>query len=248
MAKISKINIAITGDSKGLAAATDAATKELRRLEAQAEKTNRNLGAQRKTINQTADAMSRLGAGSKTLGALSGVLGIGQIIGTGGALGAGAVAGGAALAGIGATISISQQIAAISSRAQKAIDETAMDARKRIETSGFSKALADAITRNGLPTTAGQNLGIWDSFTAGLASTRAGNVGGNLLSSFLPGAATWAGSMLGGNGFEKSGTLATAQMMSGNQAQDAMLGMHMSLAGNNPMGPVGYLFQLMMGD
>jgi hypothetical protein len=248
MAKISKINIAITGDSKGLAAATDAATKELRRLEAQAEKTNRNLGAQRKTINLTADAMSRLGASSKTLGALSGVLGIGQILGTGGAVGAGAVAVGASLAGIGATIAISQQIAAITSRAQKAIDETAMDARKRIEASGFSKALADAITRNGLPTTAGQNLGIWDSLVAGLAATRSGNVGGNVLASFVPGAATGVGTMLGGGGFSKAGTLATSQMMSGNAVQDATLGMHMSLAANNPMGPVGYLFQLMMGD
>ena len=34
MAKINRVNIAITGDSKGLAAATDAATRDLRRLQA----------------------------------------------------------------------------------------------------------------------------------------------------------------------------------------------------------------------
>ena len=41
MAKISRINIAITGDSKGLQAATDSARRELNRLNAAAEATSK---------------------------------------------------------------------------------------------------------------------------------------------------------------------------------------------------------------
>jgi len=248
MAKVSKINIAITGDSRGLASATDAATRELRRLEAQTERTTKRLGAQRQQVNQAAEAMAKLGASNKALGAVGGILGLAQV-GVGGGAGGIAIAGGAVLGGTLGAISAAQQINDIAARARKAIDETAMDGRKRIEEAGFSAALAQAIVSQGMGVkTAGQSLGVIDSFFAGLAATRAGAVGGQLLSSTLPAGATMAGSFIGGGGAGQSAALGASQMMSGNQAQDALTAYHLQMATYNPMGPAGYLFQLLVGD
>lgn len=249
MAKISKINIAITGDAKGFAAATDAAVREMRRLQVQSESTSKRINQQRVTINRTAEAMSKLGASSKALGSVGGALSLAQVAMTGGAAGAASLAGGTVIAGALGAVSAAQQINDIAARARKAIDETAMDARKRIEDSGFSAGLAQAIVGQGFGVkTAGQNLGVIDSFFAGLAATRAGAVGGHMISATLPAAATTAGSLLLGGGASRSAQLGAAQMMSGNAAQDAMTAYHLSMATTNPMGPVGYLFQLMVGD
>lgn len=249
MAKVSKINIAITGDSKGLAAATDAATRELRRLEAQSERTGKKLGAQRQSVQQTAEAMAKLGLQSRALGAVGGAIGLAQVATTGGALGAGAIAAGAGIGGALAAINISQQINDLTARARKAIDETALDARKSIEQSGFSSPLAQAIVQGGFGVkTAGQNLGAMDSLFAGIAATRAGNVGGQLLSAGLPALSTGAGVLLGGGGTSAAAQLGAAQLKSGDAAQDALMAYHMNMASSAPGGPIGYLLQLMAGD
>lgn len=245
MAKISKINIAITGDAKGFAAATDAAVREMRRLQAQSETTSRRLGSMKSTINQAATSLSKLGA-TPGFGALSGALGLAQTA-MSGPLGAVAVTGGLASAGVLGAVTAAQQINDVTARAKKALEEVALDGRKRIEESGFSALVASNIAAQGFGTkTAGQNLGIWDSFWAGLASTKGGAVAGDLISNLAPAAAMGAGTLLGGGGINKALQQAGAQMLSGDAVQDAMSSYNMTMAVNSPGGPVGYIIGNMM--
>ena len=76
MAKINRVNIAITGDSKGLAAATDAATRDLRRLQAQTERTQKRIAGMRGGVNQAAESLAKLGVQSRVLGGAGGILGL----------------------------------------------------------------------------------------------------------------------------------------------------------------------------
>ena len=243
MAKVSKINIAITGDAKGFAAASDAAVREMRRLQAASETTSRKMQSVRSSVTKTADALGKFGVANRALGAVGGGLQLAQLA-VGGGAGLGAIGIGAGLGGVTAAFSAAQQINDITARARKAIDEVAMDARKRIEESGFSGALAAQIAAQGFGVkSAGQTLGAFDSLIAGLASTRAGAMGGQMLSNLLPGAATATGVMLGGGGVSQAQQLATAQMMSGDQVQDALNAYHMQMAMFSPGGPVGYILQ-----
>lgn len=248
MAKVSKINIAITGDSKGLAAATDAATRELRRLEAQTEKTTKRIAASQKTLTKTAESMSKLGASSKALGAVGGLLGLTQVAVGGGALGLGAIAGAASIGGVAAAVSAGQQIADITQRAAKAIEDVRMDARKRIEEQGFSMQLAQAIAARGGPfKTAGQQLGMWDSFFAGLAATRGGQ-SLSTVSAAAAAAATGVGVALGGGGTDQAVQLGGSQLMSGDALQNAQTAIAVNQMATNPGGPVGYIIQSFLGD
>lgn len=99
MAKVSNINVAITGDASGLVAATDKATANLRKFRTEQERSQKRLGAMRGTVNQTAESLGKLGVQSKGLGALSGGLGIMQ-----------AGPAGMAMAGLGAVASVISSI------------------------------------------------------------------------------------------------------------------------------------------
>lgn len=243
MAKVSKINIAITGDAKGFAAASDAAVREMRRLQAASETTSRKMQSVRSSVTKTADALGKFGVANRALGAVGGGLQLAQLA-VGGGAGLGAIGIGAGLGGVTAAFSAAQQINDVTARARKAIDEVAMDARKRIEESGFSGALAAQIAAQGFGVkSAGQTLGAFDSLIAGLASTSTGAMGGQVLSNLLPAAATATGVMLGGGGVSQAQQLGTAQMMSGDQVQDALNAYHMQMSMTSPAGPVGYILQ-----
>ena len=243
MAKVSKINIAITGDAKGFAAASDAAVREMRRLQAASETTSRKMQSVRSSVTKTADALGKFGVANRALGAVGGGLQLAQLA-VGGGAGLGAIGIGAGLGGVTAAFSAAQQINDVTARARKAINEVAMDARKRIEESGFSGALAAQIASQGFGVkSAGQTLGAFDSLIAGLASTSTGAMGGQLLSNLLPAAATATGVMLGGGGVSQAQKLATAQMMTGDQAQDALFSYHLQMATYSPGGPLGYILQ-----
>lgn len=243
MAKVSKINIAITGDAKGFAAASDAAVREMRRLQAASETTSRKMQSVRSSVTKTADALGKFGVANRALGAVGGGLQLAQLA-VGGGAGLGAIGIGAGLGGVTAAFSAAQQINDVTARARKAIDEVAMDARKRIEESGFSGALAAQIAAQGFGVkSAGQTLGAFDSFFAGLGATKAGAMGGQMLSNLLPAAATATGVVLGGGGIGEAGRLSSAQMMSGDQVQDALNAYHMQMATFSPGGPVGYILQ-----
>ena len=99
MAKISKINVAITGDATGLVAATDKATTNLRKFRAEQERSQKRLSGMQGTVNKTAESLGKLGMQSRGLGALSGGLGLMQ-----------AGPAGLALAGVGAMASVVSSI------------------------------------------------------------------------------------------------------------------------------------------
>lgn len=79
MAKISKVNVAITGDSSGLQKAGDQAQAKMRAIRAQADATGRALGGMRGQSNQLAESLTKLGVGGRALQGLGAVAGIGQI-------------------------------------------------------------------------------------------------------------------------------------------------------------------------
>lgn len=172
MAKINKVNIAITGDSKGLVAATDSATKELRRLQMQADRTRDRLRSMRGTTQQTAEALGKFGLQSRGLGMASGALGL-AAMGPGGlALGAA----GAATAGI--TMAMSALANAVQSipqerraafEALKAVDQ---DQRRSLSQFGFTREMAEKIAARGPnKITAAEGLGFGGGLARGLAAT-----------------------------------------------------------------------------
>lgn len=116
MAKVSKVNVAITGDSTGLAQATDKAAANLRRLRAEGEATKKKLAELKGTTNQAAESLSKLGVSNKGLGAISGILGLGGMGATGVALGGVALA----TAAIGSVVSAYQELKDEAEAARKA--------------------------------------------------------------------------------------------------------------------------------
>jgi hypothetical protein len=244
LAKVSKINIAITGDAKGFAAASDAAVREMRRLQAASETTSRKMQSVRSSVTKTADALSKFGVANRALGALGGGLQLAQTAIGGGGIGAGAIGLGLGLGGVTAAFSAAQQITEVTARARKAIDEVTLDARKRIQESGFSEALARSIANQGFGVkSAGQTLGAFDSLMAGLAATPTGAMGGQMLSNLLPAGAAAAGVMLGGGGISQAQQIGAAQMMSGDEIQDKLMAYHASMSMTSPAGPIGYVLQ-----
>ena len=238
MAKITPINIAITGDAKGFAAATDAAVREMRRLQAASETTNRRLTTMRQTVDRTATAVAKFGVPGATLGPLSGAFQLANLglpgLGLAGAAGVGAAAT--------TTMAAIMNVDDIQARVKRAMDEVAMDGRKRMQQFGFSPQMAQAISENTMgPQTAGQTLGVFDSFTAGLASGRAGAAAGDYFSSMLPVLATAAGGLLGGAGISETQQLAASQLTSGDAAADTLRAYNIQSATFAPGGPVGYL-------
>lgn len=138
MAKVSKVNVAITGDSTGLAQATDKAAANLRRLRAEGEATKKKLAEMKGTTNQAAEALSKLGVSNKGLGAVGGLLGLGSLGGAGMALaGVGAV-----VAGIGAVAGAYQDMATEAEAARKA-----QDSALGFRAAGFTEAGGAALAR-----------------------------------------------------------------------------------------------------
>jgi hypothetical protein len=179
VAKISKINIAITGDAKGLAAATDAATRDLRRLNAASAATSKRLVDMKGRTNQVSESLGKLGVQSRGLNFASGILGLSSMGGAGlamGVAGLGAVAAGAA---VGVGVSAVQGIPELRRRAREALEETRMDGRKRIEEFGLTRRLAEGLAANGAGPSVSQQLGFMGGLSAGMGSVQ-GSAGANL--------------------------------------------------------------------
>lgn len=79
MAKVSNVNIAITGNSTGLEKAGERATRTLKRVQTQAASTSTSLGTFRGQANQLAESLTKLGVGGRALQGLGAVAGLGQI-------------------------------------------------------------------------------------------------------------------------------------------------------------------------
>ena len=215
MAKISRVNIAITGDSKGLQAATTAATRDLARLNAAADATNKKLKAFGESSMRAQGALGQFGIGGKGLGMMGGLAQLGAMGGMGLGLGAAGLAFGAGTLGVTAL----QGLPDVRKRAIQALEDSQTDQRKRIEESGFSRLLAQQIAKQGASTNAAQNLGLFQSFQAGLASGPQSGVE-FLTNDLLKFGATQIGALLSGNTLEQSNQLAAAQISTGDSQRD----------------------------
>ena len=216
MAKISRVNIAITGDSKGLQAATDSARRELNRLNAAAETTNKKLKSFGESAMRTQGALGQFGVGGKGLGMLGGLAQVGAMGGLGLGLGAAGLALGAATMGIGAVGALPD----VRRRATSALEETRMDQRRRIEELGFSRMIAEQIAARAPLSTPGGAMGIGEAFSQGLA-TQGGSLAEVMINEVPKAIATELGALLGGASLAEAGALGRSQMMSGDAMQDA---------------------------
>jgi hypothetical protein len=216
LAKISRVNIAITGDSKGLQAATDSARRELNRLNAAAESTNKKLKSFGESAMRTQGALGQFGVGGKGLGMLGGLAQVGAMGGLGLGLGAAGLALGAATMGIGAVGALPD----VRRRATSALEETQMDQRRRIEDLGFSRMIAEQIAARAPLSTPGGAMGIGQAFSQGLA-TQGGSLAEVMINEVPKAIATELGALLGGASLAQAGALGRSQMMSGDARQDA---------------------------
>jgi hypothetical protein len=216
LAKISRVNIAITGDSKGLQAATDSARRELNRLNAAAESTNKKLKSFGESAMRTQGALGQFGVGGKGLGMLGGLAQVGAMGGLGLGLGAAGLALGAATMGIGAVGALPD----VRRRATSALEETRMDQRRRIEDLGFSRMIAEQIAARAPLSTPGGAMGIGQAFSQGLA-TQGGSLAEVMINEVPKAVATELGALLGGASLAEAGALGRSQMMSGDAMQDA---------------------------
>ena len=226
MAKVNRVNIAITGDSKGLAAATDAATRDLRRLQAQSERTQKRIAGMRGGVNQAAESLAKLGVQSRVLGGAGGILGLAGMAAMGPAglgLAAAALGIGAAGAVAGAGVSTIAGIPEQRRRAQQALEATRMDQRRRIEEFGLTQRLAEGLAMGSPTTGVAGGLGLLGGVGAGLGA--ANTPGGRALETILsqgPGAiGVFAGQRLGGVS-ETSSARAAMETVFGEGGQGVM--------------------------
>lgn len=151
MAKISKLNVSITGDSTGLSAATDRASSSLRKFRMEQERTEKQLGAMRSRVNMTAEALSKFGIANRGIAMGGGALALASMGGTGLALG-----------GIGAAMAgITAGIAAVGAAVDGMADERkrAVEAMKIINRAPFRRAEEFGFSRRALENLAGLGAG-----------------------------------------------------------------------------------------
>lgn len=216
MAKINRINIAITGDSKGLQAATDAARRELNRLNAAAEQTSKRLRSFGSQSTKVGGALNTLGIGGRGLSALGGLAQVGAMGGMGlGLAGAGLAFGGAALG-----VSAIQGLPDIRKRAVEALKETQSDQRKKIEEFGFTQKLAEMLAAQKQPATVADQTSLMQSFQMGLGT------GGTSTAEYAINQApkqilATIGALLSGNDVNTALNVGTEMVKTGNVAEDA---------------------------
>jgi len=104
-------------------------------------------------------------------------------------------------------------------RAMRALEESQIDQRKRIEESGFSRLLAEQIAKQAPGTNAAQNLGMFESFQAGLA-TQGGSLAEFMINEIPKAFATELGALIGGASVEEANKLGRSQLLSGDSLAD----------------------------
>lgn len=169
MAKVSKLNIAITGDSKGFTRATEQAAKSMNKLKKDAAATKINVGQMKGTFNQTAEALAKFGVQGRSLQMLGGITGIASM----GPMGAALAGAGVALAGITAAVgSTVRMVEAIPDQRKKAIEalkQNRRDDRVGFEKFGLTRDLAEGAAGQRAPTAA-TGLGFQGGLNTGFAS------------------------------------------------------------------------------
>jgi hypothetical protein len=215
MAKIAPINISLTGDTKGLDAATARARAQLRTVEEAAKKSQARLKAFGEQSMRTQGVLGQFGVGGRGLGMLGGA----SMLGAMGGMGLGLGAAGLALAAGSTVLSAQTQVPAMRKRAAQALEAEQTDQRRRIEESGLSSALARAIAGNAPRVTAASQLGLVESFTAGLATQR-DTFQGFAINEGLGAMLTGVGAIVGGSSLSEANKLFQAQISTGDALAD----------------------------
>jgi hypothetical protein len=172
VAKLNRVNIAITGDSKGLVAATDSATKELRRLQAQAERTQNRLKGMHSQTQKAAESLGKFGLQSRGLGMASGALGLASMGPAGLALGAAGAASAGLTMAMSALASAVQQVPAERRAAVEALKRVDQDQRRSLAQFGFTRELAQSAAARGAgPLSAAEGVGLRTGMARGIAGT-----------------------------------------------------------------------------
>jgi hypothetical protein len=104
-------------------------------------------------------------------------------------------------------------------RAAQALEAEQTDQRRRIEESGLSSALARAIAGNAPRVTAASQLGLVESFTAGLATQR-DTFQGFAINEGLGAMLTGVGAIVGGSSLSEANKLFQAQISTGDALAD----------------------------
>jgi hypothetical protein len=223
MAKVSKLNIAITGDSKGFTAATEKAAKSMKKLSQDTAATKVNLGSMKGGFNQTAEALAKFGVQGRSLQMLGGLSGIASM----GAMGA--TLAGAGLAIAGATAAVSSVVDMVQSmpeqrkRAIEALKMVARDDRNNFAKFGLTRGLAEGAAGQRAPS-ATTGMGIQAGMNTGFASQN--SVQSRLLSTLfndVPGAiGIMAGMRIGGASSAQASLEAGRALMGESTGQQLM--------------------------
>ena len=169
MAKVSKLNIAITGDSKGFTAATEQAAKSMNKLKRDAAATKTNLGSMKGNFNQTAEALAKFGVQGRSLQMLGGISGLASMGSMGVALGAAGIAIAGATAAVSTVVDMVQAIPDQRKKAIEAIKQNQRDDRIGFEKFGLTRQLAEGAAKQ-RESTATTGMGIKGGLAAGFAS------------------------------------------------------------------------------
>lgn len=168
MAKVSKVNVAITGDSSGLAKATDQATARLRRLRAENERMRKGFAQTRGTVMQTGEAIAKFGVSNRFLGMAGGALGLASLGPAGIALGAGGAAIGALTGGVAMLTEALQGLPAERQKAIQAIEQLQSARARPLSEFGLTQTSARALAALPAPG-AGANTTFMQGMTRGIA-------------------------------------------------------------------------------
>lgn len=146
MAKVSKVNVSITGDSSGLAKATDQATARLRRLRAENERMRKGFAQTRGTVMQAGEAVAKFGVGNRALGMAGGALGLASLGPAGIGLGVGGAAIGALTGGIGMMVEALQGLPAERQKAIQALEQLNLANARPLSEFGLTQRSAQALS------------------------------------------------------------------------------------------------------
>jgi hypothetical protein len=188
MAKVSKLNIAITGDSKGFTAATEKAAKSMKKLSQDTAATKVNLGSMKGGFNQTAEALAKFGVQGRSLQMLGGLTGIASMGPMGVALAGAGLAIAGATAAVSSVVDMVQSMPEQRKRAIEALKMVARDDRNNFAKFGLTRGLAEGAAGQRAPS-ATTGMGIQAGMNTGFASQNtAGSRLASLLLNDMPGA------------------------------------------------------------